>query len=135
MTDEENTNEIENTIDNSIWDDDNPIKDHDYGYVNTAEDIEQTGVDSQDDNIRPTGVTTIDHDIGTTGVKDPTAPLQPEPEIDEPNEMKEQYEYVNLQGVFGDKLSNKTIEELTRMNNKTTGIPLTSLYTKQGGTR
>ena len=54
MTDKENTDEIENTIDNSIWDDDNPIKDYDYGYADTADDIEQTGVDPEDDNIRPT---------------------------------------------------------------------------------
>ena len=64
----------ENTIDNSKRDDDNPIEDHDYGFTNTAEDIEQTGVDSQDEN-RPAGVTTTDHEIRTTGVEDQTTPL------------------------------------------------------------
>ena len=33
----------------------------------------------------------------------------------EPNETEEQYEYVNLQGVFGDILSNETIEEITKI--------------------
>ena len=90
MTDEENNeNDIENAIDNSVRDDDNPIEDHNYGYANTAEDIEQTGVDSHDENIRPTGMTTTDHDTGTTGVEDPTTSLQPEPEIDDPNKMEE----------------------------------------------
>ena len=112
---ENNENEIENTIDNSIRDDDNPIKDHDYGYAYTAEDIEQTGVDPQDDIIRPTGVSATDHDIGTTGVEDQTTPLQLEPEIDDPNETEEQYEHVNLQGVFRDILSNKKIEEITQI--------------------
>ena len=67
VTDEEkNENEIKNTIDNSIRDDDNPIEGHDYGYAGTEEGIEQTGVDPKDDTIRPTGVSITYHDIGTT---------------------------------------------------------------------
>ena len=62
----------------------------------------------EDDNIRPTGVSTY-HDTKTTGVEDQTTSLQPEPEIDDSNKTERQYEYINLQGVFGDILSNKTI--------------------------
>ena len=73
-------------------------------------------MDSKDDTNRPAGVSTTDHDIGTTGVEDEPTPLQPELEIDvKPNKAEEQYEYVNLQGVFGDILSNKTVEEITRI--------------------
>ena len=82
MTDEENNNENENTIDNFQGDNGNPIEDHDYGYTDTAEDIKQTEVDSQDESNRPAGVTTTDHDIKTTGVEDQTTPLQTETEID-----------------------------------------------------
>ena len=57
-------------------------------------------MNSQDEN-RPAGVTTIDHSIKTIGVEDQTI------------EAEEQYEYVNLQGVFGDILSNETIEDNT----------------------
>ena len=105
VTDEENNNnnENENTIINSEWDNNNLIENDDYGYVDTADDIKQTWVGSQDDNIRPAGVTTTDHDIETTGLEDQTTPLQTESEIDaDPNETEEQYEYVNLQGVFED---------------------------------
>ena len=109
VTNEEN-NKNENTINNSIQDDNNPIKDHDYGCANTAEDIKQTGVGSQDET-RPAGVTITDHDIKTTGVEDQTTPLQTKPEIDtDPDETEEQYEYFNLRGVFGDIPSNKTVE-------------------------
>ena len=70
------TDKIETTINNSIRDDDNPIEDHaDYGYADTTEDIEQTGVDPENDNIRPTGVITTDYDTETTGVEDQTTPL------------------------------------------------------------
>ena len=107
VTDEANN---ENIIDNSKRDDDNPIEDHDYRYADTAEDIKQTGVGSQDET-RPAGVTITDHDIKTTGVEDQTTPLQTKPEIDtDPDETEEQYEYFNLRGVFGDIPSNKTVE-------------------------
>ena len=114
MSDDENGN----TIDNSkMWDDNNPIKDHDYGFAATAEDIEQTGVDPQDDNIRPTEVTT-DHGNRPTRVEDQITPLQTTTELEinvDPNETEEQYEYINLQGVFGDLLLDETIENIPRI--------------------
>ena len=60
-------------------------------------------------------MSTTDHDIETTGVDNQTTPLQQEPEMDDPNKTEEQYEHVNLQGVFGNILSNKTIEEITQI--------------------
>ena len=75
VTEGENTNEIKNTINNSTRDDDNPIKDHDYGYADTADDIEQTGMNPEDDKIRSKGVSTTDHDTQTIGVEDQTTPL------------------------------------------------------------
>ena len=59
---------------------------------------------------------TTDHDIKTTGVEDQTTPLQTEIELDvDPDETDKQYEYVSLQGMFGDILSDETVEEIAHI--------------------